>query len=156
MTVKEFNALRPGSLVQWREGAKSPRAGEVTEIGVVVVEGGRRFAKWPDGQETDNSDDWALQNVEPHTPIPSALPQIQIHGAVVWSNSGLAPHQPDTCAYWSPAADRRVEALLREKRDIACTDATAYAAVLAMALELSMRGIAVSTVNQITRDYTEA
>lgn len=64
MTTKEFNRLKPGTRVQWREGPKSPRAGEVTEFGTVVIEDGRRFAQWPDGQQTANSDDWALQNVE--------------------------------------------------------------------------------------------
>lgn len=63
MTVVEFNKLKPGTPVLWCEGSTSPRAGEITESGIVTVSGGRRFVRWPDGQETDSSDDWALQNV---------------------------------------------------------------------------------------------
>lgn len=64
MTTKEFNKLPHGSQVQWREGETSPRAGEVTGIGRVVVAGMRRYVIWPDGQETNGRDDWALKNVE--------------------------------------------------------------------------------------------
>jgi len=69
MTKKEFNQLAAGSIIQWREGEKSPRAGEVIDLGRVAVEGGRRFAQWPDGQETDSSDAQALKNVEVYTPF---------------------------------------------------------------------------------------
>jgi hypothetical protein len=64
MTVQEFNQLKPGTRVVWREGQLSPRPGELIDHGTVVVEGGRRFALWRDGQQTDNSDDLALQQVE--------------------------------------------------------------------------------------------
>ena len=74
MTTKEFKRLEAGSLVQWREGKKSPRAGEITDVGTVVIEGHRRFARWRDGQETDGSDDWALQNVEVHMPLDLECP----------------------------------------------------------------------------------
>ena len=64
VTPKVFQELKAGTRVQWREGSKSPRAGEITEFGIVEVSGSRHFVKWPDGQETDGSDDWALQSVE--------------------------------------------------------------------------------------------
>jgi hypothetical protein len=64
MTPREFKTLKAGTLATWREGMKSPRAGEITEVGIVTVIGSRHFVKWPDGQETDGSDDWALQSVE--------------------------------------------------------------------------------------------
>ena len=67
MTALIFNALKPGTRVVWREGVNSPKAGEFTDHGIVVVQGGRRFARWQDGQETDGSDDWALRQVELET-----------------------------------------------------------------------------------------
>jgi hypothetical protein len=75
MTCKEFKQLKRGTIVQWREGSVSPRAGEVTEIGIVHVSGERRFIRWKDGQETEGFDDSALRSVEvkgcvPPTPKP--------------------------------------------------------------------------------------
>lgn len=64
MTVQEFRKLKADTRVRWREGDNSPQAGLLTDFGVVVIEGRRRFARWQDGQETDGFDDWALQNVE--------------------------------------------------------------------------------------------
>ena len=64
MNVKQFHTLKAGTVVQWREWADSPRAGEITENGVVVIQDGRHFVRWPDGQETDGRDDWALLCVE--------------------------------------------------------------------------------------------
>lgn len=64
MDLKKLNKLTPGAKVRWREGKLSPRAGELTDHGEVVVHDGRRFILWQDGQETDSLDDWALLNVE--------------------------------------------------------------------------------------------
>jgi hypothetical protein len=75
MTIKEFARYKPGRKVQWREGKGSPRAGEVTEIGEVRLEGTRRFVQWPDGQQTDGLDDWALRNVEGYFPIEADPPE---------------------------------------------------------------------------------
>lgn len=59
-TVKEFRRLKAGTRVAWREGVK------IADIGIVKIEGDRHFVRWPDGQETDGSDDWALEKVEAH------------------------------------------------------------------------------------------
>ncbi len=65
MTALEFKKLKIGTRVQWREGPKSPRAGEVTEFGTVKREGRRTpYVLWSDNQRTEGFDDWALQCVE--------------------------------------------------------------------------------------------
>ena len=64
MTLKDFSRLEYGTAVRWREGAKSPRAGELTDKGVVSKQYGVKSVLWEDGQVTDGFDDWALQNIE--------------------------------------------------------------------------------------------
>jgi len=68
VTTSGFSKLSAGTKVVWREGYESPRRGEITEQGVVMVGaslgGPRKFVKWGDGQENDGSDDWALKNIE--------------------------------------------------------------------------------------------
>ena len=64
MTIKELRKLEAGSPVRWREGPKSPRAGELTDSGFVRVAGLSRWIEWQDGQRTDDFDDWALDRVE--------------------------------------------------------------------------------------------
>lgn len=64
MSVKEFSRLKYGAVVRWREGAKSPRAGELTDKGIVSKQYGVKSVLWEDGQVTDGSDDWALANIE--------------------------------------------------------------------------------------------
>ena len=64
MTRKEFNALPYGSVVRWREQAKSPRAGELTDRGTVKKQYSVKSILWEDGQVTDGRDDWRLVAVE--------------------------------------------------------------------------------------------
>lgn len=64
MTVKQFNKLPYGTAVRWREQALSPRAGELTDKGIVSKEYGIKAVLWEDGQVTDGRDDWALAAVE--------------------------------------------------------------------------------------------
>ncbi len=63
MTGKEFSRLKYGAAVRWREGAESPRAGELTDRGIVSKQYGVKSVLWEDGQVTDGRDDWALQNI---------------------------------------------------------------------------------------------
>lgn len=64
MTIKQFRALKPGCKLRWREGKDSPRAGELTDTGILIHDGPRHFIEWQDGQQTEELDDWALENVE--------------------------------------------------------------------------------------------
>ena len=64
ITPKEFRQLKAGTRVQWREPVFSPRAGQISAIGTVHKEGPRQWVIWPDGQETESFDDWALRNIE--------------------------------------------------------------------------------------------
>lgn len=67
MTSKEFHRLKPGTRVQWRENGALD-----ADIGIVTTEGPRRFVQWPDGQQTEESDDWALDRVERSLPPTTA------------------------------------------------------------------------------------
>lgn len=69
MTAKIFRRLPAGTKVRWRERANSPRAGEVTETGIVIIQGDRHFVEWFDGQQTEAFDDWALLQVEVETQV---------------------------------------------------------------------------------------
>lgn len=64
MTLKEFNKLPYGARLRWREQPNSPRAGELTDRGVVKKQYGVKAIVWEDGQVTDGRDDWALVAVE--------------------------------------------------------------------------------------------
>ena len=57
MTVKTFQRLHHGTVVQWIS------FGRLVESGKVVVAGERRFVRWSSGQETDGRDDVALKHV---------------------------------------------------------------------------------------------
>ncbi len=58
MTQSKFKQLAHGQQVKWTV------RGQIIDTGVVVEKDNRKFAQWPDGQETDSTDDWALENVE--------------------------------------------------------------------------------------------
>ena len=45
MTPTQFKKLKPGTRVQWREGTNSPRAGEVTEVGTVILGTGPAYMR---------------------------------------------------------------------------------------------------------------
>lgn len=69
MTIKDFAGLATKSTVRWRESAGSPRAGELTDFGVVHGENLRdKHIVWQDGQITDGRDEAALQHVEVRCP----------------------------------------------------------------------------------------
>lgn len=64
ITPGDFQKLPIGTRVRWREGEKSPRAGELTDRGVVEMAFSVKSVLWEDGQVTDGRDDWALRNIE--------------------------------------------------------------------------------------------
>ena len=61
MTREQIKDLPDGTCVRWREGQKSPRAGELTDWGRIQT---KRVIIWSDGQETELFDDSALGRVE--------------------------------------------------------------------------------------------
>lgn len=64
MSSKEFRKLPYGTVVRWREQPNSPRAGELTDRGVISQEYSVKAVLWEDGQVTDGRDDWALPAIE--------------------------------------------------------------------------------------------
>lgn len=68
------------------------------------------------------------------------VPKITLTGATANSTAQTPPHIADTCACWGKEDIRRARRLLRCRGDIRCTDATAHAALISAALDMSLRG----------------
>ncbi len=66
----------------------------------------------------------------------SGVPSITVAGDRVRSNAARPRHMSDICASWKDADLKRARALLRKDTTIHCEDATACAAVSALAYDM--------------------
>lgn len=68
------------------------------------------------------------------------VPKITISGYLASSNATLPPITADTCACWPEAEFKKAKKLLRYGTEVQCNDATAYAALTALAMEMLTHG----------------
>lgn len=68
------------------------------------------------------------------------VPKIVIDGDSAKSNATLPSITADTCACWDEAEIKKARKLLRYGSVVRCGDATAYCALVSLALEMSMHG----------------
>ncbi len=68
------------------------------------------------------------------------VPKIRVTGSVISSTAMTPSNQPDTCASWKPSTLKTVKSLLTNGKPVVCKDATAYAAVLALSIDLMIHG----------------
>lgn len=71
---------------------------------------------------------------------PSAVPKITVTGNYVQSNAVSPRHIPGNCACWDDADRAKAKRLMLRPGVVACNDATAYAAMLAIGLDLMYSG----------------
>jgi len=85
----------------------------------------------------------------------NGVPEIFVEGSAVRSDSTYPPHIVDCCACWPKRSIAPARKLLKQKRQIVCKDATAFAAMLAMSLDLLGRGFLVTPLDQFVKDYQQ-
>jgi len=62
MTIKQLRQLAPGTKVRWnREG--EPQVNGRLRVAEPRNKNSARWIEWPDGQRTEDYDDWALVHV---------------------------------------------------------------------------------------------
>jgi hypothetical protein len=69
-----------------------------------------------------------------------SVPKITIDGNRARSNAALPRAVPDTCACWSGREKAKGRKLLRTKDEVICEDATAYAALVSLGLDIVRKG----------------
>lgn len=85
-----------------------------------------------------------------HSPVPEILfqgPPIS-QRLTLWSTAELPKHETDSCACWQAAARRAVKRALRYVgNEIHVMDGTAHAAIVALQIDMMMRGsVPVATI----------
>lgn len=70
---------------------------------------------------------------------------------IAFSSSKTPPGVPDTAACWPQDVMRKVKAHLVKGKPVKCDDATAYAAILSLALSIMQGGVSVKS--KIERNY---
>jgi hypothetical protein len=84
----------------------------------------------------------------------NGVPEILVSGNVVYSDSTNPAHTADSCACWSKASTRNAQKLLRKTDGlITCQDATAYAAMLAMSLDMLNHGWDVGSPDRLIQGW---
>jgi len=68
------------------------------------------------------------------------VPSITITGRTATSTAARPRHIADHCASWKQKDRNAAKRLLMSDGEIVCNDATAYAAMIAMSLEIMNRG----------------
>lgn len=97
--------------------------------------------------------------VDPASPGAKAqrmVPEIIVAGNTVRSTSDRPKCSPDFCACWSLEASRMAKRLLNARGPILCMDATAWAAMTAMALDKMMHGGKVVRAERLVKNYAGA
>jgi len=69
-----------------------------------------------------------------------AVPQITIDGIRARSNASEPKDIADLCACWPEGEMAKGRKLLRTKDEVICEDATAYAAMLSLGLDIMYKG----------------
>lgn len=64
MTVKDFAKLPHGTKVKWSDGSQGYVVNLTAAAKKKRLEPPLIYAQWNDGQRTDGSDEWALEQVE--------------------------------------------------------------------------------------------
>lgn len=90
------------------------------------------------------------------TEVAAAVPTIIIGGNAVWSFAATPRHIADTCACWTAGMAARGRKLLRRKGPIICRDATAFAAMIALSLDMMNHGIDTGGMECFVKEYEVA
>jgi hypothetical protein len=74
------------------------------------------------------------------------VPKISVSGLEVKSDATIPANVTDSCASWSEKDIKSARKLMKQSKQVICLDATAYAAMLAISIDLLNNGKEVKAV----------